>query len=550
MKINYIRTTILASAMSLMCSCIGDLDVMPLDPNIMTAEDAYSTPESYMQGLKKIYSVWALSGQDNAGASDLEGMDAGNTVLLRCWWTLQENTTDEAKCAWGDSWVTQVNGLIWNTAEVEPMEGLYHRSMYIVSLVNDYLKQLLNASEGVDRERYNAEARFCRALAYYVLMDAFGNPPFATEETGSSLPEQIKRADLFDWIEGELNTIKSSLPEITDEYGRADQHCVDFLLARMYLNAEVYTGINRYTDCITACNNILSSNDYELADEYAELFMANNGENEKARKEIIFPVIADGNTTQSYGIGAIILGSRSGSEGTIENYGCNGGWDGFRATGNLVRAFQFSDSDESSWTPEKVIDKRGIFHKTEQSIDIKTTSIGTFTTEGWGVYKFTNLNNDGTPGKNGTFPDTDFPLFRLADVYLMYAEAIVRGGEGGDINKAVGYINDLRLRGYGPGHTSATIDAAWLRASAQVSGSNATVEFGNILNERCRELYWEATRRTDLVRFGLFTGSTYTWADKGGIVSGIGVDDKYNLFPIPVSDTSVNGNLVQNEGYK
>lgn len=91
MKVNYIKTTILASAMSLMCSCIGDLDVMPLDPNIMTAEDAYSTPESYLQGLKKIYSVWALSGQDNAGASDLEGMDAGNTVLLRCWWTLQEH---------------------------------------------------------------------------------------------------------------------------------------------------------------------------------------------------------------------------------------------------------------------------------------------------------------------------------------------------------------------------------------------------------------------------------------------------------------------------
>ena len=218
MKVNYIKTTILASAMSLMCSCVGDLDVMPLDPNIMTSEEAYSTPESYLQGLKKIYSVWALSGQDDPGASDLEGMNAGNTVLLRCWWTLQENTTDEAKCAWPDSWVTQVNGIIWNTAEVEPMEGLYHRSMYVVSIVNDFLKQLPNAPEEVDQERYNAEARFCRALAYYVLMDAFGNPPFVTEESSSSLPEQIKRADLFDWIEEELNTIKSSLPEMTDEY--------------------------------------------------------------------------------------------------------------------------------------------------------------------------------------------------------------------------------------------------------------------------------------------------------------------------------------------
>lgn len=547
MKVNYIKTTILASAMSLMCSCIGDLDVMPLDPNIMTAEDAYSTPESYLQGLKKIYSVWALSGQDNAGASDLEGMDAGNTVLLRCWWTLQENTTDEAKCAWGDSWVTQVNGMIWNTAEVEPMEGLYHRSMYIVSIVNDYLKQLPNAPEGVDRERYNAEARFCRALAYYVLMDAFGNPPFATEETGSSLPEQIKRADLFDWIEGELNTIKSSLPEMTDEYGRADQHCVDFLLARMYLNSEIYTGTKRYTDCITACNNIITSNSYELADDYAELFMADNGENADARKEIIFPVIADGNTTQSYGIGAIILGSRSGSEGTVENYGCNGGWDGFRATGNLVRAFNY-DAEESAWTADNInsFDNRAIFYSEGRSLDITTSAIGTFTEEGWAVYKYSNLNSDGTPGKNTTFPDTDFPLFRLGEVYLMYAEAVARGGEGGSTSKAVEYIQNLRKRA---NTTYSEVTESWLTENTSVSASTASVAYGNILNERCRELYWEATRRTDLIRFGLFTSNSYTWAEKGGVISGVGVDDKYNLFPIPVSDISVNGNLHQNEGY-
>ena len=114
----------------------------------------------------------------------------------------------------------------------------------------------------VDRERYRAEARFCRALAYYVLMDAFANPPFVTEETTSTLPEQINRKDLFNWLEKELTAIRSLLPEQTDEYGRADQHTVEFLLARMYLNAEVYTGTPRYTDCITYCKYILGSNDY------------------------------------------------------------------------------------------------------------------------------------------------------------------------------------------------------------------------------------------------------------------------------------------------
>ena len=153
MKFYSIKSIILVSALILFGGCIGDLDVMPLDPNVMTAEDAYSTPESYTQGLKKIYSVWALSGQKDAGSSDLSDLNAGNTVLLRCWWTLQESTTDEVKCAWSDSWVPQVNGLSWNTAKVESMEGLYHRSMYIVSIANDFLKQLNNAPDEVDRER-------------------------------------------------------------------------------------------------------------------------------------------------------------------------------------------------------------------------------------------------------------------------------------------------------------------------------------------------------------------------------------------------------------
>lgn len=188
MKFYYIKSAILVSAFTLLGGCVGDLDVMPLDPNVMTAGDAYSTPEGYTQGLKKIYSVWALSGQEDAGSSDLSDLNAGNTVLLRCWWTLQENTTDEAKCAWSDSWVSQVNELSWNTAKVESMEGLYHRAMYIVSIANDFLRQLENAPAEVDRERYAAEARFCRALAYYVLMDAFANPPFADRRECSFNP--------------------------------------------------------------------------------------------------------------------------------------------------------------------------------------------------------------------------------------------------------------------------------------------------------------------------------------------------------------------------
>lgn len=547
MKLNYIKASFLASIF-MFGGCINDLDVLPLDPNVVTAGEAYTTAESYTKALNKIYSVWALSGQVDAGSSDLDGLDAGNTVLLRCWWTVQENTTDEAKCAWSDKWVSEINRLTWTTAAVESLEGLYHRSMYVVSIANDFLKNIGKAPEGIDKKEYAAEARFCRALAYYVLMDAFAIPPFVTEDNMVATPSQITRTELFDWIENELIEIKPALPEKYTQYGCADQHVVDALLARMYLNAEVYTGQERFTDCITACKNVIAGG-YSLATNYADLFKADNGENSETLKEIIFPIIADGNVTQSYGIGAIILGSRSGREGTVENYGCNGGWDGFRATGNLVRAFQFTDTDETNWSPDKILDNRGIFHNKDRSLDITTSCIGTFTSEGWAVYKYSNLNSDGTPGKNTTFPDTDFPFFRLAEIYLTYTEAVVRGGQGGDMATAVQYINDLRRRGYKTGVTGITVDENWLRATASVNGSTANVEFGNILNERCRELYWEATRRTDLIRFGLFTSGSYTWTDKGGIITGVGVDERYNLFPIPESDISVNANLKQNPGY-
>ena len=176
-------------------------------------------------------------------------------------------------------------------------------------------------------------------------------------------------------------------------------------------------------------------------------------------------------------------------------------------------------------------------------MDITTSNL-TFDTQGWSVFKFTNLNSDGTPGKNATFPDTDFPLFRLGEIYLNYAEAVARGGQGGSMETAVSYINALRARG-----GASSIGSSWLTANANVGGTNANVQFGNLLNERQREMYWECTRRTDLIRFGLFTSGSYLWVERGGTPTGVAVDNRYNLYPIPTTDLSVNSNLTQNEGY-
>ena len=121
-------------------------------------------------------------------------------------------------------------------------------------------------------------------------------------------------------------------------------------------------------------------------------------------------------------------------------------------------------------------------------------------------------------------------MFRLADVYLMYAECVERGA-GGDAATALGYINELRTR--------ATV----------TSVTDADVDLDFILDERARELFWEGHRRIDLIRHNKFISSSYLWPWKGGVKEGQGVDEKYKIFPIPSADLGANPKLVQNPGY-
>lgn len=512
-------------------ACFNDLDVSPLDPNANTPEQIYRDPANVEKGLLKIYSVWAISGLDGAGSSDLVGLDPGNSQLLRSWWNMQVVSTDECKNAWGDAWVSEMNGILWSDAPNESIEGVYHRAMYIVALANEFLLRTTDISPEAKPAQVRAEARYCRALAYYTLMDTYGRPPFITEDNFSLQPSQISREELFNWIVNELNQIRESLPAAkTGQYGRADQGAVDALLARIYLNAEVYIGKNMYTECLAACKRVIDGG-YSIVPNYADLFKADNGI--VARNEIIFPIVFSGAATETYGgTTYLIFSSRATSDVVTERDGVNGGWGGNRSTQNLVNKFEFSNPNAK--TADNILDKRGIFYSTDRSMNITTTPIGTFLQEGWSVFKFKNITSTGELGSSLAWPDTDFPMFRLADIYLMYAEAVVRGGQGGDINTALGYVNQLRARGYGDNNHA-------------ITSSQLTKEF--ILDERSRELYWEGTRRTDLIRYGLFTSSDYVWPMKGGVITGVGVDPTRNLYPIPISDLSVNSSLTQNPGY-
>jgi hypothetical protein len=524
-KIIYIP--FLIAALSLITfSCMKDLDTVPIDPDELTSASVYENPDSYIQVLAKLYAGLAVSGQTGpSGNADISGIDEGFGQYLRGFWYMQELTTDEAVIAWNDQTIKDLHWQTWGASDVF-ITAFYYRIMYQVTLCNEFIRETTDGKldeRGISGDIrgqiafFRAEARFLRALSYWHAIDHFGNVPFVTEDdpVGAFFPEQISRADLFNYVEGELLAIEDLMKEPRqNDYGRADKAAVWMLLAKLYLNAEVYTGTPRHTECLTYCNKILNAG-YSLEENYQHLFLADNAYS----SEVIFPVTFDGLNTRTWGGTTFIIHAAVGGTMNPADFGIDGGWGGTRTTSAFVNIFGQNNTS----------DKRAMFYKDGQNLEIE--DIGSFT-DGWAITKFKNVTRDGGTGSHQTFTDTDFPMFRLADVYLMYAEAVLRGGTGGDVGTAIDYFNQLRRRAYG-----------------NSNGDVSQIDLERVLNERARELYWEGHRRTDLVRYGLFTGGDYLWPWKGDVKEGIATDAKYNLFPIPAADLTANLNLKQNPGY-
>lgn len=519
-----------------LASCTKDLNRQPLTGT--TAGDVYNTPDNYKNVLAKIYAGLAVSGQQGpAGNPDITGYDEGFSNYLRQYWQMEELTTDEAVIGWGDADIQDLHNMNWTTSNTF-VRMIYNRIYYQIALCNEFIRESSDdavAAKGFSPDdvsniqQYRAEARFMRALSYWHAMDLFGNIPFVTENdpVGNFLPPQVSRDSIFTYVEHELLDIEGSLADPRqNEYGRADKAADWMLLAKLYLNAQVYNGGGepRYADCITYCNKIINAG-YSLEPEYKDLFLADNN----TSNEIIFPVAFDALHTQTYGGMVYLIHAEIGGSMNAAAFGVSsGGWAGLRTTKNLVSAF----SDPSGNT-----DHRAMFYTDGQSLDIKVI-LNNFT-DGYAITKYKNINRDGQAESDpsGTFVNTDYPMFRLGDVFLMYAEAVLRDTAhlgGGDLSIATDYINRLRARAYG-------------NTSGNISESELNLDF--ILNERARELYWEGTRRTDLIRFGKFTSGSYLWPFKGGVLNGTGVPEYRNVFPIPVSDITVNPNLNQNAGY-
>lgn len=519
----WLATAALALAAVAACS---DVPVQP--KSTITSANIFSDPASYKSFIAKLYGGLVVTGQAGPdGNGDIAGIDEGFSQYIRGYWQLQELPTDEAIIAWGDIGLPELNTQTWSASNAF-VNAMYSRIYYQVALANQFMRETTDSKideRGGSPELkeqihgYRAEARFLRALSYWHAIDLYGNVPLTDENTSTAvLPQQKSRAEVFAFVESELKAVRPLLPAKStgDYYGRASQAAVDMILAHLYLNAKVYTGTDRYADARAAAESVIAAG-FTLDPDYRHLFEADNN----TSPELIFTVPQDGVHTRTWGGMTYLVHASVGGSIDPAAFGINGGWWGLRLRSPAADRFEAE--------PAGTDQRRSIVFTSGQSKVV--SAVGDFS-NGYAFPKFSNKTSAGVTGSNLDFPDTDFPMFRLADAYLIYAEAVLRGG-GGSAATALGYVNALRERAYGS-------------TAGDITADQLTLPF--ILDERGRELTWEGFRRQDLIRFGQFSAAGI-WEWKGGVPAGKTTESYHDLYPIPSNELSANPTIQQNPGY-
>lgn len=562
---NIFIKTIAAAALTLgMTGCVNDLDISSIDPQ--------SSPTADPMGLlAKCYGVLGLTGQDGGTGNGDLSLDEGESGFYRTTFNLQELPTDECMWAWQtDPDIPQITMMNWNSSSVR-VQWAYTRLTYDITLFNSYLSQV---PEDEANRQYRAEVRFLRALHYWYMLDLFGKSPFKTEFNITELPIEYSGNQMYGWLDKELTEIENEMTATgtgvgafndSQNFGRADLGAVYLLHARLALNSAVYSdSINpetEYRKAVDYCNKIEQSGAYSLSDNekngnsgYAQLFMADNDQNVDAMNEIIFPIRQDGLRTRQYsGSLVLIAGSRSAA---MPNYGMKESWTCLFARSAMTQKFFPSlsnvplvpdgaeTSDDQTKAAEldqqygtsvqQLIDAAGddralLYSGCANGVRTISTEAVTDFKNGLSLVKWTNMKSDNTGGQDLSWPDTDIPLLRYAEVFLIRAEANWR--LGADATTVMNDINVLRQR-----------------ANTRLFNAGDITE-DNIRDEWCREFFMEGRRRSDLVRFGCFTGNKYVWDWKGGTANGTTIDSHFDVYPIPADDIMNNTNLKQNPGY-
>ena len=564
MKKIFLKTAMASMLCMGFVSCADELNIKSIDPQ--------SNPTYTVEGLlAKQYATLGLTGQKGpAGSADLS-CDEGESGFIRTIFNLQELMTDETAWAYqNDPDIAPITNLSWKSSNGR-VNWAYQRLIFDITLYNQFITE----QSGSLSEDKIAEVRFLRALNYYYFLDLYRKAPFKLT-FDDSLPTEKSGKDLYEWLDNELTTIEPLMAEVgaynnSQNFGRADRGAAYALHARLALNSEVYTDgqVKDYQKAIDYCDKILNNvgegeGKYNLCraekngySGYQQLFMGDNDCNPEAMKEIIFPIRQDGLKARAYAgttylvAAATIAGMPYASTGDP--------WKCFFARENMVEKF-FPNKDipmaakediPENATQEKIIAKdneKGISTadvvakaKDDRALlymgvggcetgKVRTINPGENITgplNGASFVKWSNLHADGTAQHDQNYSDTDFPVFRLAEIYLTRAEAKYRLNGSQE-----GLADILEVQG---------------RAHRQLKATS--VDEKTLIDEWCREFYMEGRRRSDLVRFGLFSGSKYLWSFKGGVENGTGIPSYYDVYPIPYNEIKNNPNMTQNPKY-
>lgn len=412
------------------------------------------------------------------------------------------------------------------TPSTSLVKSSYDNATNAISTCNQIYYAIENSEAEIEnKDRVLAEIRGVRAFWYYMLIDNYGNVPIVTDFTDTSLPSTSARKDVYNFVISELNAIKNLVRDDVSSasYGKITKGVVYTLLAKMYLNAMVWNpeGGAKWQECADACDEVMKL-DYMIEPDWKASFKVNN----QSSKEIILPGIfstSDGGNNLAYRtlhyLDPIALGLNIGT------------WNGISAMPDFVKSFD-PDDKRKAWsfltgpmtdpsTGEVLITAHGrpLIHTEEINM------VYNMDADGWGYveqeegvrcYKWEFEN-----GMNGDM-ENDFGIFRLADVYLMKAEALVRMGTDND--EATRLVNVIRGRAFD--------DASKLKTSVTID---------DIYQERRFELAWEGYGRQDQIRFGTFRNAIPGWKPQ--------TDANHELFPIPQTARDANPNLTQNPGY-
>ncbi len=445
------------------------------------------------------------------------------------YFNIVEFSTDEAcrptrvQNGWdGGQWI-RYHRHEWLALETR-IEDVWNKCFKGIGFANTYLKDFPTldfTALRVDgsKEQMMAELRGMRAFYYYILCDLFGGVPIV-EVVSADAPARNTRTEVFEFIEKELKAVMDQLPVkgAGDDYGKITQGAAQSILAKLYLNAEEWTGTARWQDCISSCDVVINSGKYQLDTDWQDPFHYFN----ENSKENIFVIPYDQlHADQMNYPGRFLHYTHAYTYGFTKPSS-----NGVCTEKSFYEKFKSNDKRTKQWLvgPQYAADGKTplpcVMDMTGQNLVldpyIKNMEEGK---ENSGVRNVKFKIQYGTPD----YPqDNDIPVTRYADILMMKAECLLRTG-----NKAAALtlINTTRARCFAAGDPE--------RAYTDIT-------MDEFLNERAREFSYECYRRQDLIRFGKFNDA---WWDKAK------TDATKKLFPIPDARVKANPNMEQNPGY-